>query len=124
MRKVIILLLLVFAPVIAFAYRGDGEQILLKKHNGDGHFEHYIMADMPEAVYYDSAEGEIIIEADGISLYYNVEIISDYLNQTVISTLVSGYGDTIDVSSLPAGNYTIVITSEFLNEFEGQFSII
>lgn len=58
------------------------------------------------------------------SLYYNVEIVSDYLNLTVISTQISGYGDTIDVSSLPAGDYTIVITSEFLNEYEGQFSII
>ena len=79
---------------------------------------------MPEAVYYDSDECAIIIEADGISLYYNVEIVRNTPYQTVISTQVSGYGDTIDVSSLPAGNYTIVITSEFLNEFEGQFTII
>ena len=81
------------------------------------------MADMPDAVYYDSDEMEIIIEADGTSLYYNVEIVSDYLNQTVISTQVSGYGDTIDVSSLTSGNYTIIITSQFLNEYEGQFTI-
>ena len=77
---------------------------------------------MPE-VYYDEDTDEIIIVADGTSLYYNVEIVSDYLNQTVIMTQVDGYGDTIDVSSLPAGSYTIVITSEFLNEYEGQFTI-
>ena len=92
-------------------------------NHGD-HLEHYAPADMPDAVYYDSDEMEIIIEADGTSLYYNVEIVSDYLNQTVISTQVSGYGDTIDISSLSAGSYTIVITSEFFNEYEGQFTII
>ena len=91
--------------------------------HGGTHNEHYPMADMPDAVYYDSDEGEIIIIADGTSLYYNVEIVSDYLNQTVIMTQVDGYGDTIDVSSLPSGSYTIVITSEFLNEYEGQFTI-
>ena len=41
----------------------------------------------------------------------------------VITTQVDGYGDTIDISSLPDGNYTIVITSEFNNEFEGQFIV-
>ena len=124
MKKLIIILVcFILCPVLSFADRGEGEQILIRKKNNGGHIEYYIPADMPNAVYYDCNEGEIIIEADGISLYYNVEIISDYLNQTVISTQVSGYGDTIDVSSLPAGNYTIVITSEFLNEFEGQFTI-
>ena len=78
---------------------------------------------MPDAVYYDSDEMEIIIEADGTSLYYNVQIVSNSLNQTVILTQISGYGDTIDVSSLTSGNYTIIITSQFLNEYEGQFTI-
>ena len=81
------------------------------------------MADMPDAVYYDSDEMEIIIEADGVSQYYYVEIVSDSLNQTVISTQVSGYGDTIDVSSLPTGSYTIIFTSQFHNTYEGQFYI-
>ena len=95
----------------------------MQKHVGGGHLENYPIADMPDAVYFDSDEMEIIIVADGTSLYYNVEIVSDYLNQTVISTQVSGYGDTIDVSSLSSGLYTIIITSEFLNEYEGQFTI-
>lgn len=90
------------------------------QHN---HFEHYQMADMPDAVYYDSESGEIVIEAQGISSYYNVEIVSDCLNLTMISTLISGYGDIIDISSFSSGSYTIVITSQFLNEYEGQFSI-
>jgi len=33
------------------------------------------------------------------------------------------FGDTIDVSSLPTGSYTIVITSQFHNTYEGQFYI-
>ncbi len=49
-----------------------------------------------------------------------MEIVSDSLNQTVISTQVSGYGDTIDVSSLPTGSYTIIFTSQFNNTYEGQ----
>ena len=81
------------------------------------------MADMPDAVYYDSEAGEIIIEAEGISLYYHVQIVSNSTNQTLISTQVDGYGDTIDVSALPSGSYTIVITSQFLNEYEGTFNI-
>ena len=34
----------------------------------NNHLEHYQMADMPDAVYYDSESGEIVIEADGTSL--------------------------------------------------------
>ena len=124
MKKFIFLLCLFLLPMMAFADRGDGEQILLQKHNNDGHLEHYPIANMPDAVYYDSDEEEIIIVADGTSLYYNVEIVSDSLNQTVIMTQVDGYGDVIDVSALSAGNYTIVITSQFLNEYEGHFTII
>ena len=104
----------------------DGEErlnILHVGHHGN-HSEYYPPADMPDAVYYDSDSHEIIIVADGTSLYYNVEIVSDNLNLTVISTQVGGYGDTIDVSALSDGSYTIVITSQFLNEYEGQFTII
>lgn len=118
-------LFVICSTISCFLMKADLEQVVI--HNGGGtpdHLEHYPIADMPDAVYYDSDEMEIIIVADGTSLYYNVEIVSDYLNQTVISTQVSGYGDTIDVSSLASGSYTIVITTEFLNEYEGQFSII
>ena len=123
MYKFLTLLLLVVTS--NYALLAEQHPILI--HNSgttNNHLEYYPVADMPDAVYYDSDEGEIIIVADGTSLYYNVEIVSDYLNQTVIMTQVDGYGDTIDVSSLPTGSYTIVITSEFLNEYEGQFTII
>ena len=86
------------------------------------HSEHYIPADMPE-VYYDSDNLEIILVADGFSSYYDVDIFQTGYTIPVITTQVDGYGDTIDISSLPDGNYTIVITSEFNNVFEGQFIV-
>ena len=111
--------------VNSFIIYGDEYTINMQYvgHHGT-HLEHYAIADMPDAIYYDDVAQEIIIEADGTSIYYNVEIVSDNLNQTVIMAQVDGYGDTIDVSSLSTGSYTIVITSEFLNEYEGQFTII
>ena len=125
MKKLLaILAVLILFPASSFADRNGEEQVILqKKKSHGGHLENYPIADMPDAVYFDSDGMEIIIVADGTSLYYNVEIVSDYLNQTVISTQVSGYGDAIDVSSLPIGDYTIIITSQILNEYEGQFSI-
>ncbi len=124
MKKYIFLFVLFSVPLISFADRDGNENIYIQKKGNGGHIEHYQMADMPDAVYYDSEAGEIIIVADGTSLYYNVEIVNDNLNLTVISTQVSGYGDVIDISSLSSGSYTIVITSQFLNEYEGQFTII
>ena len=121
MKKFIILFCVFFLPLLALADRGDGAQIILQKHSNDGHFEFPAISDMPDAVYYDSDEMEIIIEADGVSQYYDVEIVSDSLNQTVILTQVSGYGDTIDVSSLPTGSYTIIFTSPLGDVYEGTF---
>ena len=103
----------------------DGEErlnILHVGHHGT-HSEYYPPADMPE-VYLDSDEMEIIIVADGFASYYNVLIIRNSTNQTMVSTQVSGYGDSIDISSLPADNYLIVITSEYNNVFQGNFTII
>lgn len=102
----------------------SNEEVINMQHIGNhgDHLEHYEPADMPE-VYYDNDEDEIIIIADGFASYYNVVIIRDTPYQTVITTQISGYGDTIDVSSLSTGNYTIVITSEYNNVFEGHFSI-
>lgn len=87
------------------------------------HFVHYPPSDMPE-VYYDGDEDEIIIVADGFSSYYNVLIISNSTNQTMVSTQISGYGDTIDLSSLPSDNYSIYITSDVNNLFDGQLTIL
>lgn len=118
-----LLLFFVYFVVFNFFVSANYSPIIIQ--NGGGghdHSEHYATADMPE-VYYDEDTDEIIIVADGFSSYYNVVIIRNTPWQTVISTQVSGYGDTIDISSLSAGSYTIVITSEFNNVFDGQFVI-
>ena len=118
------LIFLVFAH-LSFCLLGDNEtqqQINLEhKHTQGNHNEYYPPADMPE-VYFDSDTQEIIIVADGFSAYYDVDIISQSSMIAVISTQVDGYGDSIDVSSLPDDNYTIVITSEFNNVYQGQFT--
>ena len=122
MHKFFSFLILILAG--SFAIIADPAPINIhSKGNTHNHFEFPTISDMPDAVYYDSDEMEIIIEADGVSQYYDVEIVSDTLNQTVILTQVSGYGDTIDVSSLPTGSYTIIFTSQFHNTYEGQFYI-
>ena len=83
--------------------------------------EIYAPADMPE-VYYDSNSQEITIVADGFACYYDVDIISRTTMLPVISTQVDGYGDAIDISSLPNDNYSIVIISSCNNVYEGQFT--
>ena len=123
MKKLIILLCSFILPLMVYADRGEGAQILLRKKNNTGHIEYYIPADMPE-VYYDEDNAAIIVVGDGFSSYYDVAIIRESLLQTVISTQISGYGDTIDVSTLPDDDYRIVITTEFYNEYEGYFTIL
>ena len=96
-------------------------EINLQHKKPHDHNEHYIPADQPD-VYYDSDNLEIILVADGFSSYYDVYITPTTGYMPLISTQVDGYGDTIDVSSLPVGCYAITIISEFNNEFEGTFS--
>lgn len=120
MKQLLLSLLILFFPVFLFA---DQATVNLQHKNGGNHFEYYPPADMPE-VYYDDDTDEIIIEADGFSSYYNVLIIRNSTNQTMVSTQISGYGDTIDISSLPSDNYIIVVTSEYNNVFQGNFTII
>ena len=115
--------ILMMFPIYSFADRNGEEQVILQKTKSHGgHLETYPSADMPD-VYYNDDTDEIIIIGYGFSSYYDVLIIRNSTNQTMVSTQISGYGDTIDVSSLPSDNFTIVITSECNNVFEGQFSI-
>ena len=74
-------------------------------------------------VYFYSDAMEILIEAEGYADYYVVEVISMVSGQTLIYTQIDGYGDTIDVSSLPAGYYQLVITSSNHNVYEGYVNI-
>ena len=87
----------------------------------DDRIEYYPPADLPE-VYFDSDNLEIIIVGDGFANYYDVDIISQSTMLAVISTQIDGYGDTIDISSLPDDDYTILITSSNNNQYEGEFT--
>ena len=99
-----------------------GEEVVNLQHigNHDDHSQYYTPADMPE-VYLDLDDMEIIIEADGFADYYVVNIISQVSMQSVIYTQIGGYGDSINISSLPDAYYRIVIQSSNNNVYEGYF---
>ena len=120
MRHIILILLFLIVP--RFAYADNGQGVIILEQKGGNHSEYYIPADMPE-VYFDSDEMEIIIVAEGFADYYTVEVNSMVSGLTLIYTQIRGYGDTIDVSSLPDGYYQIIITSSNNNMFEGTFLI-
>ena len=115
----VLLLMLLYGISMSFAREDEVINLQHIGHHGD-HSEYYPPADMPE-VYYDADILEIIIVADGFASYYNVDITSASGYVPLISTQIDGYGDTIDVSSLPDGYYTITITSSNNNQFEGTF---
>ena len=121
MKKFFVLsFLMVFCSVLVMA---DRRPIVVHQGGSVGdHSEYYPPADMPEA-YFDETEMEIVIEAEGYADYYIVEVVSMVSSLTMIYTQIDGYGDTIDVSSLPIGYYQIIITSEFNNVYEGYFLI-
>ena len=101
----------------------DSEPIVIH-NNGieDDRHGNQALADMP-AVFYDADTEQIIVDGCGVVSYYDVEIISQSTMMTVVSTVVNGYYGIIDVSSVPAGDYTIVITSPNNNVYEGDFSV-
>lgn len=113
---------LFFLFVTLQSYAGDSLNAILLERKGIGHLDGLIPADQPE-VYYDSSNLEIIIEADGFACYYDVEIYPANSAIPIISIQIDGYGDTIDISSLLADDYTIIIYSPYNNQFEGGFTI-
>ena len=122
-KALFIVTVLVMSAMGMTAQTRDAEQKLnmhYSGHHGD-HSEFFAPADMPD-VYYDSDNLEIIIVADGYADYYDVNIISQSTQLAVISTQIGGYGDTIDVYSLPDDDYTILITSSNNNQYVGQFT--
>ena len=102
----------------------NGEEVINMQHIGhhNDHLEHFSPFDQPD-VYYDNVNQTIIIDGDGAVDYYDVEIASVTNFVTVISTQVSGYYDTINISTLPQGVYVITIYSPEDNTYEGFFEI-
>ena len=88
------------------------------QHN---HGEYFDPADMPE-VFYDNDVQEIILVADGFVSSYDVNIVSLSTLQLVLHSTANGYGDTIDVSSLPNDDYKIVISTPYNNVYVGFFT--
>ena len=122
MKNYLIIVFCLFG--IVFNASADDEvaaTINLQHQRPSNHNEYYPPVDMPEA-YYDASNQEIVIYADGSASYYDVDIVSQSTMQLVFYTTIGGYGDSIDVSSLPDDNYTIIITSSNNNEYVGQFT--
>ena len=120
MKRILFFIVSAFISLPLFTALGEIEIVLSQP---GAHSEYYPKADMPLGVYYDDDTDEIIIVADGFSGYYDVVIEDYYTGVVVISTQISGYGDSIDVSSLSTGTYTITITSEYGNVYVGQFTV-
>ena len=108
----------------AFNMSADRREVVL---NPDGQQHNHnnlpMPADMPD-VYYDISNLEIIIDGPGVVSYYDVEISSATNWYIYISTQVSGSYGTIDISSLPEGEYVITIESPLGNTYEVYFDII
>ena len=102
----------------------NGEEVINMQHIGhhNDHLEHFSPFDQPD-VYYDNVNQAIIIDGDGAVDYYDVEIASVTNFVPVILTQVNGYYDTIDISSLPADEYSISITTQWNDTFVGYFEI-
>ena len=118
MKRTFLFFLLMFSALLVSA-KNNQEVVIIHQKGGD-HFNFPIPADQPD-VYYDSDYQEIIIDGTGYVTYYDVEIMSLSDWTIVISTQVNGSYDTIDISSLPTGEYSITIDSPTGNSFEGFF---
>ena len=117
----ILLMLMVFVFSVFHVKAEEAVNLEYSGHHGTHTGIPFVPMDMPD-VYYDDVTQEIIIDGNGYSAYYDVEIVSESTLLTVLSANVDGDYDTIDISSLPDDNYTIVITSSEDNQYEGHFT--
>ena len=119
-RRILLMTFVVFVSLFSFT---SPEKISLSNPNQQpNHNNIPVPADMPD-VYYNNDTQTVIIDGGGEVNYYDVEIISLTTLETEIYTQVNGYYDTIDVSSLPDGDYTIFIYSPTGYTFDGDFAI-
>lgn len=119
MKKTFFLLFFVLCALVSYAV----PDVIILSPDGPGHNhgEYYDPADKPEA-YYDVDNQEIILVADGFASYYDVYIISMSTMSSVLYERIDGYGDTIDVSSLPDDDYKIIISTPYNNVYVGFFT--
>ena len=81
----------------------------------------YVPADMPD-VYYNASTAMLTIIGYGEVAYYDVDI-ADVNLLTVLSTQVNGTSDTVDVSDLEGGTYTLTCTTPAGRTFTGTFYV-
>ena len=117
MKRTFLFFLLMCSALLVLA---DHQEVVIVHQKGGDHFNYPIPADQPD-VYYDSVNQEIIIDGTGYVYYYDVEITSTTNWTVYIIAQVSGYYGTVDISSLPVGDYVITIDSPTGNSFEGFF---
>ena len=123
MKKNCFLFILVFIFSSFVCMARDEENINLHYPGSvQNHYNVPIPAEMPD-VYYNNVSQTIIIDGTGEVEYYDVEIMSLTTFDVLISTQINGYYDTIDISSLPDGEYVITIDAPTGNSFEGFFEI-
>jgi len=123
MKRFVFFMLCIVAASGIFMF-ADRQPIVI--HNGGAVGDHSnlpLPADIPD-VYYDGDNQQIIVDGLGVVTYYDVEIASTTNWTVYISTQVSGSYGTIDISSLPEGEYVITIDSPLDNTYEGCFDII
>ncbi len=122
MKKNCFLFILVFI-FSSFVCMARDEASINLHYPGGGHSHYGIPApaEIPD-VYYNDVSQTIIVDGTGEVNYYDVEIMSLTSFDVLISTQVNGYYDTIDISSLPDGEYVITIDAPTGNSFEGFFS--
>ena len=121
MKRVLFLLVCIGTCIFNYVYADQTSQICIEhvpKHGNHNNLP--APADEPD-VYYNSTTQQIIIDGTGFVSYYDVEICSTVTWDVVISTQVNGSYDTIDISSLPTGEYCITIESPVGNTYEGFF---
>lgn len=120
------LLLISLCALHVCAVHGEylrGEEVINLQHIGH-HGNHYnvpVYADEPE-VRYNTAAQQVIVEGLGVVSYYDVEIVSQSSLLAVLTCVVDGTYDTIDISSLPDDDYFISIHTPLGNTYEGTFS--
>lgn len=113
--------LLFFFAMLCLVSHAEPDVIILNPSDPGNDRSHLnIQFEYPNLFFYSSTQ-EIIIDGSGTVGYYDVEIASATSFMTVITVQVDGDYDTIDISSLPQGDYIITIYTPTGNSFMGYF---
>ena len=122
MKRLIIFVLFIVAATSLCLQAGRRPIVVQHGGSANDHWE-LPATDIEPEVYYDDVAQEIIIVGTGNATYYNVVIESVNDWDVSLSTQVNGSYDTIDISSLPADEYCITITTAWNDTFVGYFEI-